>query len=516
MPAGPVNDTHAIGVSQACKKAYCYAAERKPVKQLEQDSREITMSELKKGSETELYVEKLVFGGKALAHVDGFVVFMEHAVPGQKVRARIVRRKRQYADAQVIEVISQSNEYTEPFCKHFGTCGGCQWQDIPYEAQLRWKREHVTDALVHLAGVGEVVVNPAVPSPEVRYYRNKMEFTFSNRRWLLPEEIASTETRYDKTCALGLHVRGFFDKIFNVETCFLESPGAVEILTEAREWCRRSSFLPYSIKEQDGFWRFVVIREGKRTNQTLVHLLTTARQGGAGEVDALSARLLERFPWITTIVHSVSDRKAQVAAGESSRIVHGPGYIEELLGHARYRVSAHSFFQTNPSAVEGLYETVRRMGEFTGKEVVWDLYCGTGSIAIFIAGHVKRVTGIELVEDAVRDADENCRLNGIENCRFRAGDLKGVIREMAGSGTASEPPDVVVTDPPRAGMHPEVVQALLETAPKRILYVSCNPATLARDLALLSERYAIREVQPFDLFPHTSHIECVVRLDRQR
>ena len=474
------------------------------------------MSDIRRGAETELTVEKVVFGGKALAHVDGFVVFMEHAVPGQKVRVRILRKKRQYAEAQVLEVVSQSSEYTDPFCPHFGTCGGCQWQDMPYASQLRWKREHVLDSLVHLAGVGDVVVNPVVPSPDVVYYRNKMEFTFSNRRWLLPEEIASKEIQYDKTCALGLHVRGYFDKIFNVEKCFLESSRAVDILGEVREWCRRSDFSAYSIKAQDGFWRFLVIREGKRTDQTLVHLLTTARPDGVEEVDALSAHLLERFPWITTIVHSMSDRKAQVAAGETSRIVSGPGYIEERLGKALYRISAQSFFQTNPSAVEGLYEAVRRMGEFTGKEVVWDLYCGTGSIAIFIASDVRRVTGIEVVEEAVRDAYENCRLNGIDNCRFKAGDLRNVIREIGGTGSSLEVPDVVVTDPPRAGMHPDVVKTLLETAPERILYVSCNPATLARDLALLAERYKVREVQPFDLFPHTSHIECVVRLDKQR
>lgn len=474
------------------------------------------MSELRKGSETELFVEKVVFGGKALAHVDGFVVFMEHAVPGQKVRARILRKKRQYAEAQVLEVLAQSSEYAEPFCPHFGTCGGCQWQDIPYEAQLRWKREHVLDALVHLAGLEETAVNPAIPSPEVLYYRNKMEFTFSNRRWLLPEEIASRETQYDKTCALGLHVRGYFDKIFNVEACFLESPQAVDILREVRDWCRKSAFLPYSIREQEGFWRFLVIREGKRTRQTLLHLLTTDRPAGREEVDALSAYLLERFPQITTIVHSVTDKKAQVAMGESSRVVSGPGYIEERLGKALFRISAHSFFQTNPSAVEGLYEKVRQMGGFTGTENVWDLYCGTGSIAISIASDVRRVTGIEVVEEAVRDAVENCRLNGIDNCRFLAGDLKDVIRKIAGSGNGGETPDVVVTDPPRAGMHPDVVKTLLETAPKRILYVSCNPATLARDLGLLGERYRVCEVQPFDLFPHTSHIETVARLDRRQ
>ena len=474
------------------------------------------MQGIKKGSEIELLVEKLAFGGKAVSRVDGFVVFLEHALPGELVRARITVKKRQFAEGRVIEVLSRPKEYTEPFCRHFGCCGGCRWQDLPYEEQLRWKRLHVLESLQHLAGVDDAVVAPTFPSPNRLHYRNKMEFTFTDRRWLLPEEIADQEIRYGKNFALGLHVRGFFDKIFNIEECFLESPQAVEILKETRDWCEKSGLPPYSIREQRGFWRFLVVREGKRTGQTLIHMLTSDAPEGEKTVNALSKRLAELFPGIITFVHTVSTSKAQVATGEKSRTVFGPGYIEELLGERRFRISANSFFQTNPSGAEKLYEAVGEMGRFTGDETVWDLYCGTGSIALTIASRVRRVLGVEVVAGAVEDAYVNCEINGVDNCRFIAGDLKNVIRDAASSSSPyGGIPDVVITDPPRAGMHPDVVKALMEMKPRRIVAVSCNPATLARDLSILLESYDIQGIQPFDLFPHTPHIECVVGLERK-
>lgn len=471
------------------------------------------LSDIRRGAQVDLLVEKLAFGGNAIAHVDGFVVFLRHAVPGQKVRAVITKKKKQYAEGKVLEVLSQSPAYVEPFCPHFGVCGGCRWQDIPYEDQLYWKRLHVSESLQHLAGVGESLVAPAVPSPSDKWYRNKMEFTFAARRWLSDEEIACRDIQYDRSFTLGLHVRGFFDKVFNVEHCFLESPESVEILKVARDWCAASGLPPYSTREHSGFWRFFIIREGKRTGQKLVHLLTTT-QGGTNErmVDGLAGHLRRQFPSLTTFVHSISDKKAQVALSERTRTVYGPGYIEEILGGLRFRISANSFFQTNSIGAERLYETVRRFGEFRGTETVWDLYCGTGSIALFIASHVRNVVGFEVVQDAVSDAYINCELNGVGNCRFVAGDLKDMITDSLHSG---DKPEVIVTDPPRAGMHPDVVKALREISPRRIIAVSCNPATLARDVSLLLDRYDVRNVQPFDLFPYTPHIECVVRLDRK-
>ena len=315
-------------------------------------------------------------------------------------------------------------------------------------------------------------------------------------------------------CALGLHGEGSSQRIFNLEHCFLQSPQSPAMVQEVRRWCGASGLAAYNPKSQRGFWRFLVLREGKRTGQTLVHLITTD-QGDPAAVEALAANLKARFPDLTTLVHSRRRHKGQIASGESSRTLWGPGYIEEQLGPLRLRISPHSFFQINTMATEGLYGAISRLGEFSGRETVWDLYCGAGSIALSLASQVGRVVGFELVPEAVNDAYTNSRLNGLDNCQFLAGDLKERIQETLRD--ASQPrPEVVITDPPRAGLHPQVVKALQELLPRRIIYVSCNPATLARDLALLQDQYDIPDVQPFDLFPHTAHTECVVRLERRR
>jgi 23S rRNA (uracil1939-C5)-methyltransferase len=378
---------------------------------------------------------------------------------------------------------------------------------------LRWKGAHVQECLEHLAGLSAAELLPPVASPQERYYRNKMEFTFAPRAWLPQEDFAPGQPAAGG-CALGLHVRGFFNRVFDLTHCFLESPQTPDIVREVRDFCRASRLPAYNTRTHQGFWRFLVLREGKRTGQTLVHLITTD-QGERAAVEALGATLSARFPAITTMVHSVSGKKAQVATGEAGRALWGPGYIEEELGKLRLRVSAHSFLQTNTQAAEALYGAVSRLGEFTGRETVWDLYCGAGSIALWLAPQVRRVAGFELVAEAVSDAYVNARLNGLDNVRFLAGDLKDSIRQMLKEPQGQERPDVVVTDPPRAGMHPQVVQALKELAPRRLIYVSCNPATLARDLALLQDDYELRTVQPFDLFPHTAHVECVARLEKR-
>jgi 23S rRNA (uracil1939-C5)-methyltransferase len=460
-----------------------------------------------------LVIDKLAFGGKALGKINGFVVFVDHAVPGQKVRVRINRKKAQFAEGRVVEVLEQSPAHTPPFCPHFGLCGGCQWQDLAYPEQLGWKRIHVRECLRHLAGLAPEDIPPPVPSPDLRHYRNKMEFTFAPRAWL-PETDFIPGQPQAAVLALGLHVRGYFNRVFDVEHCFLQSPQTPEIVAEVRGWCWGSGLPAYTTRDHRGFWRFLVLREGKRSRQTLARLITSD-QGDPAAVDALAAHLLARFPALTTLVHSRSRTKAQVAVGEVSRTLWGPGYIEEELCGRRFRISAPSFFQTNTRAAEALYETVSCLGEFTGRETVWDLYCGAGSIALAIASQVRQVVGFELAREAVNDAYVNCRLNGVDNCRFLAGDLKDLIREALGDHRQYPPPDVVITDPPRAGMHPQVVQALRELAPRRIIAVSCNPATLARDLALLEDRYEVRTIQPFDLFPHTAHIECVARLERR-
>ena len=468
---------------------------------------------LSKGAEVDLAIEKIAFGGKALGRVDGFVVFVDHAIPGQTVRVRITRKKSQFAEARVVRLLAQSPAYTPPFCPHFGVCGGCQWQDLAYEEQLHWKRVQVQECLRHLGGLSPGLILPTVASPQQRYYRNKMGFTFAPGPGLASQDPAGAKSSPGGACALGLHGGGSSDRIFDLEQCFLQSPQSPAMVQEVRRWCGTSGLAAFNPKTQRGFWRFLVLREGKRTAQTLVHLITTD-QGDPAAVDALAAFLKARFPSITTLVHSRRRQKAQIASGGSSRTLWGPGYIEEQLGQLRLRISPNSFFQTNTAATEGLYSAISQLGEFTGQETVWDLYCGAGSIALSLASQVRRVVGFELVPEAVNDAYINSRLNGLDNCQFLAGDLKERIQETLRAG--SQPlPDVVITDPPRAGLHPQVVKAIQELSPRRIIYVSCNPATLARDLALLQDQYDILIVQPFDLFPHTAHTECVVRLERR-
>jgi 23S rRNA (uracil1939-C5)-methyltransferase len=410
--------------------------------------------------------------------------------------------------------LEQSPAYEPPFCPHFGLCGGCQWQDVAYAEQLYWKRVHVQECLRHLAGLSPQTILPPVASPQQRYYRNKMEFTFAARAWQPSDDLKSGKTSPLEGCALGLHVGASFDQIFNLEHCFLQSPQAPAIVQEVRRWCAKSGLPAYNTRTQRGFWRFLVVREGKSTGQTLVHLIT-ADQGNPTVVEALATHLVATFPGVTTVVHSRSQKKAQLAYGEGSRTLYGPGYIEEQIGELRLRVSAQAFLQTNTAAAADLYEAIRRLGEFTGQETVWDLYCGAGSIALSLAPHVRRVVGFELVAAAVNDAYVNSRLNGLDNCQFLAGDLKERLRETQRASSGQPGPEVVITDPPRAGMHPQVVQTLLALAPRRLIYVSCNPATLARDLALFQNHYDMLSIQPFDLFPQTSHIECVAHLARR-
>jgi 23S rRNA (uracil1939-C5)-methyltransferase len=466
-----------------------------------------------KGAEIELTIEKLAFGGQALGRYEGLVVFVDHGLPGQRLRVRLRKKKATFAEAEVVEVLAPSPQYVPPRCRHFGLCGGCRWQDLAYEAQLDWKRQQVLECLAQLGGVRPEDVAPTTPSPEIWYYRNKMEFTFAPRPWLPAAALAAGVDPEAMGAALGLHVPGSFHRVFDVAECYLQSPQTGPILALIRQVARESGLPAYDTRRQTGFWRFVVLREGKRTGEQLLWLITTG-QGDNRAVDRLAAALRQEFPALTTMVHAVSDKKAQVAQADRGRVLWGPGYLEEELGGRRFRISPGSFFQTNTAAAEGLYHAVGRLAGLTGRETVWDLYCGAGSIALSLAHQARRVVGFELVAAAIQDAYVNANLNGVDNCQFIAGDLKDCLRQVSRSPHYARP-DVIITDPPRAGMHPQVIQAILELAPARLIAVSCNPATLARDLALLQPQYEVANVAPVDLFPHTPHIECVVGLERR-
>jgi len=473
------------------------------------------MKQLRKGNELELVIESLSFGGRGLARVNGFVVFVDRTIPGQRVRARITRKKHSFAEARVLELLQDSPKAIAPQCIHFGICGGCLWQNLPYDEQLKVKRDLVWECLNHIGGLSTDIVLPTLPSPQAYYYRNKMEFSFASRRWLMDEELKLNQLEKPRNFALGLHVRRFYDRVLDIEECHLQSPLSVVILKQVRQFALASELPPYNTRDHSGFWRFLVIRDSKYTGQILVEVITAPHLSGATLVRQLSSLLQTKIPEISTLVYGVSAKKGQIAVADSQEVIFGPSYIEERLGSWQFRISSGSFFQTNSKAAGTLLNQVSANCALTGSEIIWDLYSGIGTMAIGLAKAAQKVIGFELVEEAVADARTNAALNDIDNCEFVLGDLKGLLRNPSSLVGRYGNPDVVVTDPPRAGMHPFVVKQLIILGPPRIVCVSCNPATLARDLKMLLEKYRLLRVQPVDMFPQTPHIEAVAVLEKK-
>jgi 23S rRNA (uracil1939-C5)-methyltransferase len=442
------------------------------------------MIELKKKTIVELKLESIAYGGKAVARLDGFTIFVERGLPGQKVKARIVRKKDNYAEARIIEVIENSPYEIAPRCPYFGTCGGCLFQNLDYDNQLAQKQQQVKESLEHIGGLKDVEVRPTLPSPDIYYYRNKMEYSFSNLRWLTAEEIQSGEV-IDRDFALGLHVASYYDKILNIDQCFLLSERSNLVLRFIKDFACHSDLLPYTTVDHSGFWRFLVIRESRRLDQMMVNLVTAGDPDGNHTVQSLAQQLKEHFPFITTMVHNINRKKAQVAFGDEQQVLFGLGYIEELLGSRKYRISANSFFQTNSLQAEKLYQLILDRGQFQKDQLVYDLYSGTGGIAIYIADRVEKVVGFELIQQSIVDAKINCQINAIDNCHFIEGDLKDNLANPQEIIKKFGQPSVIIIDPPRSGLHPKLPDRILQMKPDQIIYVSCNPATLARDLNLL-------------------------------
>jgi len=460
---------------------------------------------VKKKQEIELDITGIAFGGRGIARVDGFTVFVDQAVPGDRVRARVFKKKKNYAEARTLEVLSPSADRVAPPCRYAGWCGGCKWQFLQYERQLEYKRQHVAEALEHLGQLYGIPVHPVLPSEPVFGYRNKMEFSCSDRRWLLPEELGREDIPMD--FALGLHVPGTFDKILDIDACLLQPEKGNRILNDVRDFMKASDMPAYGLRTHEGFWRFLMLRHSVVQNRWLVNLVTATENRAA--VQALADYLMDAYADIAGVVNNVTASKAAVAVGEYELPLAGDPVLKERLGSFEFEISANSFFQTNTRQAEILYETVHKFAGLTGNETVVDLYSGTGTIPIWLSSDAAEIIGLELVETAVADAQKNCRQNRITNCRFISGDIRQSI-----SGIESRP-DLMVIDPPRAGMHKDVVESVRGLAPETMVYVSCNPATLARDLSLLAEDYHVAEVQPVDMFPHTFHIEAVARLERK-
>jgi len=467
-----------------------------------------------KNAKIELHIESLTQAGRSVSHYNGLVCFVRNGVPGDTVKARITKVKRNYAEADVVTVLSPSQHRVQPRCKHFGTCGGCKWQHVAYDLQLQEKQQYVLDAFERIGGFRNIPAAPIIGAENIYFYRNKIEFSFSDQQWLLepplishishPRPVDSSTTA--GSIFVGFHVPGRFDKVLDIDECWLQSEVSNGILNAVRRFCRERGLSVYSTKTHRGYLRHLVIRQSKRTNQLLVNLVTTTDEPEV--MRALTSMLVEQFPSITTIVNNITERKSMVAVGEKESVYHGPGYIMERLDTYTFRISANSFFQTNTEQAEQLYSAAKRVAECSPSDVVFDLYCGTGTIAIYISDAVREVVGIDAGESAIRDARLNAELNGVRNCQFILGDLKEKLTKDTSWRTVR--PDVVIVDPPRSGLHPKVVTEIAALAPRKVVYVSCNPATQARDAKMLCRLgYAITALQPVDMFPHTSHVENV-------
>lgn len=456
---------------------------------------------VKKKQIIECDVIDVAFGGKGLAKIDGFAVFIDQTVTGDRVAARIIRKKRNYAEAVMQELLTPSPMRVDPPCPYSGFCGGCKWQFIDYPHQLELKHRHVAESLAHIALINGTTVHPTLPSDPIFGYRNKMEFSCSDRRWLMPHEMGSDA---DVSFALGLHVPGTFHKVLDTRACLLQPETGNRILDAVRTYMRASDRPVYGLRTHEGFWRFLMLRHSAAHDQWMVNIVTSSEDRQA--VMPLADAILSRFPEVVSVVNNITARRSGVAIGEREIHLGGEPVLTDRIGAFEFDISANSFFQTNTRGAQTLYETVNRYAALKGHETVLDLYCGTGTIAIWLARQAGEVIGLELVESAVDDARKNCRTNGIDNCRFILGDIKDTLE------TIDTAPDLLVIDPPRAGMHKDVVRQVLKLAPETIVYVSCNPATLARDVLELKEVFDVEEVQPVDMFPHTFHIESVARL----
>ena len=457
---------------------------------------------IKKGLQVEVDIEDIAFGGRGLARLEGLAVFVDQAIPGDRVTIRIFKKKKNYAEARVVELIEASPFRIVAPCEYSGFCGGCKWQFLNYDQQLIYKRQHVLDSLKHIGLIRDVTVHPTIPSGAVFGYRNKMEFSCADKRWLLPAEMGRPEI--DREFALGLHVPGTFHKVIDTRACLLQPDLGNVLLNDVRGFIRSSDAPVYGLRSHTGFWRFVVLRHSLACDQWMVNIVTASEN--LELVRPLAESLVEKHSQVVSVINNITSRKAGVAIGEFEYNLAGSNTISDKIAGFGFEISANSFFQTNSRGAQVLFKTVGEYAGLTGTETVLDLYSGTGTIPIMLSGFCKSVTGIEIIESAVADAEKNCRNNGVSNCSFIRGDIRRCLPQIGWK------PDLLIIDPPRAGMHKDVVKQVLELGVDRLVYVSCNPATMARDLGMMQESYRLVEVQPVDMFPHTYHIEAVAKL----
>lgn len=450
--------------------------------------------------------------GKSLTRVDDMVVFVPFAVPGDVVDLQVRKKKHHYCEAEVVQFIKYSERRAEPVCQHFGICGGCKWHNLPYEDQLKAKQKQVHDQLTRIGKVELPDFRPILGSEKIYEYRNKLEFSCSNKRWLTKEEVNSG-VQLDHKNAIGFHITGAFDKIYPIEKCWLMDDLCNQIRNEIRDYALNNGISFFDVREQTGLLRDIMIRNSSTGEWMVLVQFKFQEQGDEQRAHDLLQHIGDRFPQITSLLYVNNQKCNDTFSDQTVEVFKGKDHITEMMDKLQFKVAAKSFYQTNTQQAFHLYEVARQLAQLTGKELVYDLYTGTGTIANFVARHAQQVIGIEYVEDAIADAKANSKCNGIENTLFYAGDMKDILTDEFVKQHGK--PDVIITDPPRAGMHPDVIQTILRAAPKRIVYVSCNPATQARDLEVLNEQYRVEAVQPVDMFPHTPHVENVVLLEQR-
>ena len=450
--------------------------------------------------------------GKALARVNDLVVFVPFVVPGDVVDLQLRRKKHSYAEAEAVKFHNYSQERTEPFCKHYGVCGGCKWQCLAYEHQLKYKQQQVVDALTRIGKVELPEVMPILGSENTRAYRNKLEFTFSNKRWLTWQEVAEQVT-YDNMDALGFHIPGAFDKVLDIEECGLMCDLNNRLRNGIRDFAHREGVPFFDLRSQTGVLRNIMIRTSTTGEVMLLLQAKVVADEDMRSLEKVLGYIAEAFPEVTSLLYVINNKCNDTFGDLEVHTFKGTDVIYEQMEGLRFKVGPKSFYQTNSAQAYNLYKVARDFAALTGNEVVYDLYTGTGTIANFVASKAKKVVGIEYVEDAIIDASVNAELNGFDNLTFFAGDMKDILTKEFIETHGR--PDVIITDPPRAGMHNDVIDTILFAAPQRIVYVSCNPATQARDLSLLDAQYKVMAVQPVDMFPHTHHVENVVLLERR-
>ena len=446
--------------------------------------------------------------GKSIARVDGKAIFIEDAVPGDVVNIRLSKNKKDWAEGHAIKFHSLSKDRVEPFCQHFGICGGCQWQMLPYEKQLPYKQKQVEEVLKRIGKIPLPVCNAIIGAVNTTRYRNKMEYTFGNKRFLLAAELNNAQVSAQQNVA-GFHAKGIFDKVIDIIECHLQDQPTNAIRLGVKDFAIKNDFSFYDIRNHVGFMRTMQVRIC-RTGEIMVNIVF-------GHEDESNRKrlldyILQSFPQITTLLYTINTKMNDSLYDLFPEVYYGKGYIIETLEDFQFKIGPKSFFQTNTEQAEKLYQVTRNFAGLTGNEIVYDLYCGTGSIGIFVSKQAKKIIGVETINEAVEDAKENAALNSIKHADFFKGDVIDVCNDQFFSTHGK--PDVIITDPPRAGMHEKLVQKILDIEAPTVVYVSCNPATQARDLNMLGEKYRVAKIQPVDMFPHTHHIEAVVQLKR--